>query len=142
MHTQKIHNLKELKEQAQKLVQEIKKPQIILLEGALSAGKTQLIRFMGEFLEVPSYEICSPSFSLINHYKSPQGPVIHVDLFRLKNKEDLESTGFWDIFTSPQIVFIEWADLLKEELPQKWNKLHISLKIISPEARTIQWQSV
>ncbi len=138
----KIHNLKELKQFAQQVVQEIKVPQLILMEGPLGVGKTQCVRFMSEYLGVSEKDICSPSFSLINTYKTKELHIAHIDLFRLQDKQDLESTGVWDVFLDSQIIFVEWANLLRVKWPDRWNKLIIIFEFSkSKSLRTIKWGS-
>ena len=116
----------------------------MLLDGPLGAGKTQLVCFMAESLGARREDIRSPAFSLINVYENPKGnDIYHVDLFRLKNLEELESTGFWDIFSNPCTVFIEWGSLLKkEELPPKWKKLFISFQFKDKEQRILSYQFI
>jgi len=153
-HQQLISNLGELQSLAKKLSLSIQPPQIVVLKGTLGVGKTQIVRFMGENLGIPKKDICSPSFSLINIYKSSLGSVTHMDLFRLKNIEDLESTGVGDVVLESQILFIEWSDELENPFLVRsflgefvnnihnlsWNVLCISLKFTqNTYERDITW---
>ena len=63
----------------------------VLLYGDLGAGKTVLVRGVGEALGISG--IRSPSFTLINEYDSDSGLVIHADLYRL---DDASSLGLED----------------------------------------------
>ena len=118
MKTQTIHNLKELKNLAVDLVKSFKSPQVILLEGPLAVGKTQMIKHMASELGCPQKEIQSPTFSLINVYSKAKGiSIYHADFYRLKTKQELEDTFFWDIFYEPAILFIEWPELIKKTTP-------------------------
>ena len=137
-----ISSLKDLKSLARDFVRGISPPQIVLLHGPLGVGKSQMVRFMGEALGVPEKDIQSPAFSLINIYESPLGPVSHVDLFRLKGREDLESTGFWDLFVDSAVIFIEWAELLQEELPSHWKKLYLFFEFSGKDQRILRWEKV
>lgn len=142
MQTKAIQNLKELQNICFELAQELEAPQLVLLKGSLAVGKSQMIRYMAEALGFPKEQICSPTFSLINVYKKPNKETIyHVDLFRLKNETELETTAFWDIFYSPTIVFIEWPELIKGKLPHLWNKLYIELLFLNnQESRILKWK--
>ena len=142
MQTKNIKNLKELKNNCVKLAKELAIPQLILLKGPLAVGKSQMIRYMVEALGFPKEQICSPTFSLINVYKKPNKEFIyHVDLFRLKNETELETTAFWDIFYLETMVFIEWPELIKEKLPPLWNKLYIELSFSNDqESRILKWR--
>ena len=71
----------------------------------------------------------SPAFSIQHVYGSDYGDIHHLDLYRLKDSEDLESTGFWDIFADGEktyLVIIEWADRLNLDcLPLAWNYIKL-----------------
>ena len=143
MQTKDIKNLEELNQISFELAKTFVVPQLVLLEGPLAVGKSQMIRYMTEALGFPKEDICSPTFSLINVYKKTNTESIyHVDLFRLKNEKELETTAFWDIFYSPTIVFIEWPDLVKKKLPARWNKLCIQLSFAKDKkSRILKWES-
>ena len=142
MQTKEIKNLEELKKKLFCFFQAFKIPQLILLEGPLAVGKSQMVYFMCRALGVFKQEFSSPTFSLINVYESgDKGPVYHIDFFRLKEEKELETTAFWDIFYSPSIVFIEWPELVKGKLPLMWNKLYIELSFSkNKESRILKWQ--
>lgn len=142
MQKKNIKNLEELKNICLDFAQELKVPQLVLLEGPLAVGKTQMIRYIVEALGFSKEQICSPTFSLINVYKKPnKKSIYHVDLFRLKNETELETTAFWDIFYSATIVFIEWPKLIKEKLPPLWNKLYIELNFSNDQcSRILKWK--
>ena len=134
MPLENISRLRQTEAVAEKLVKKFQYPQLVLLKGEMGSGKTQMVRFMCSALGCR--EVCSPAFTLVNIYSEG---VAHIDLYRLKNREDLESTGFWDLFTSSRLVFIEWADLLKEALPP-WNKLFLSFAFSSDGGRFLKWK--
>ena len=144
MQTKNIKNLEELQNICFDLAQELKIPQLVLLEGPLAVGKSQMIRYIIEALGFPKEQICSPTFSLINVYKKLNKETIyHIDLFRLKNEKELETTAFWDVFYFPTIVFIEWPQLIKEKLPPLWNKLYIELSFSNnQESRILKWKTI
>lgn len=130
--SQVIKNKKELASVVQKIVAYIKNsshPQnLLLLKGPLGVGKTEFVRMLAEELSLK--DVASPSFAIHHRYENDQGvSVDHVDLYRLKNEEDLESTGFWDLFAQPRgIVAIEWSDRLNSDfLPLQWNKIFVHM---------------
>ena len=119
-----------MRELARCLAREFSDRQIVLLEGAMGAGKTQLVKFLLE--EEVGADVCSPSFSIHNSYETAKGPVEHLDLFRLENEEDLESTGFWDLFSLPKaVILIEWSDRLADHtLPPNWTQFKLEIRTI------------
>jgi tRNA threonylcarbamoyladenosine biosynthesis protein TsaE len=138
-----IKNLDEMRDFALKianyLVQANLSRVLILLQGPMGAGKTQWTRYFLEALG--SSETASPSFAIHHRYPISQGggtyggQVDHFDLFRLTSEDDLESTGFWDLFLeSKGIVLVEWADRLADlglenQLPRAWNQMKITISI-------------
>lgn len=133
MTVENISRLSQLKALSHKMVKQFKNPQLVLLQGALGSGKSQTVRFMCEALGCS--EVHSPAFTLINTY---EGGITHIDLYRLNNPKDLESTGFWDVFVHSRLVFIEWADLLEESLPS-WPTLFLNFEMSPDGQRFLKW---
>ena len=89
--------------------------QIIAQYGDLGAGKTTLIKALVKALG-SNDSVSSPTFSLINEYKTRDGDTIyHLDLYRLKEENEAYDIGIEEILDSGSLKFIEW--------PQKINNL-------------------
>ena len=89
----------------------------ILLDGPLGAGKTAFARaFLRALSNNPALEVPSPSFTLVQTYDSPRGPVHHLDLWRLDGPAALDELG-WDEMTR-DIVLVEWPDRLGHLAPE------------------------
>lgn len=106
---------------------ELKRPCVVLLSGPLGAGKTQLVKWFLQEMNVQN--AVSPTFAIHQRYESRSGPVDHVDLYRLQSDKDLESSGFWDLLSEAQgLLFVEWAERLPETVwPLAWKKIFIKL---------------
>lgn len=104
--------------------------QILLLRGEVGSGKTQSVIWLAE--RFGAHDAASPSFALHNIYAiGGDQPVIdHFDLYRLRDDEDLESTGFWDVFEKNEgLILIEWSDRLNiSELPLQWAVLEVTIQ--------------
>ena len=62
------------------------RPAVIALEGDLGVGKTTLAKALCHGIGVRDLTaVTSPTFSLVQQYEAPRGPVVHVDLYRLKS---------------------------------------------------------
>lgn len=87
----------------------------VLLSGGLGAGKTLLTKGILNALEFDIDEVTSPSFTLVNLYKTQNSDVYHIDLWRLeKNTDAAFAVGLDEIFEDETaVVIIEWAEKLK-----------------------------
>lgn len=81
---------------------------VVLLEGALGAGKTALTQGIGAGLGVRG-AINSPTFTLLKEYAG-RLPLYHFDLYRIEDPEELFTLGFEDYFGGGGVCVVEWAD--------------------------------
>jgi tRNA threonylcarbamoyladenosine biosynthesis protein TsaE len=114
---------------------------ILGLIGDLGYGKTTL---MSELLKNFGCQLThSPTFSLVNKYQLDSRLwVYHIDLYRLKNAEEVDSSGFWDLFADDQAFFIiEWIDRIDvESLPLNFKKLLLTIQKNSDDSRIYKLQ--
>lgn len=91
---------------------------VLFLEGDLGAGKSVFARALiraltgDDELSVPS-----PTFTILQQYETPDFPIWHYDLYRLKDPAELEELS-WDDALSEGIVIIEWPERLYDMKPQ------------------------
>lgn len=97
---------------------------VILLAGDLGAGKTALARALIQTLCGASTEVPSPTFTLVQDYDSPFGPIHHFDLYRIEHPDEALEIGFEDAL-GDGVCLIEWPDRLAGLLPH--NALRIDL---------------
>ena len=108
---------------------------VVALIGELGTGKTCLTQGIARGIDVPErFRITSPSFTLINEY---QGRVMlyHFDLYRLTGIRDIEVMGYEEYLFGEGVTVIEWADKIKDILPEK--TLFISFKYLDENKREI-----
>lgn len=105
---------------------------VICLEGELGSGKTVFTKGFASALGIED-TITSPTFNIIKEYTNGEIPLYHMDVYRLEdNNEDI---GFKDYFNKGGITIIEWADIIKKELPKK--RLEIRFKVIDEDTRVL-----
>ena len=77
--------------------------------GELGAGKTAFTRGVvrGTGMEV---QVSSPTFSIVNEYRTPAGLIAHFDMYRILSEEELYGTGFYDYLDGKCIVVMEWSE--------------------------------
>ena len=88
---------------------------VLALIGPLGAGKTRFTQALFKAMGVDDY-VRSPSFTLVNEYRGSM-PMIHMDLYRLDNAEDIEDLGYEEYFFGKGVVVVEWADRALGYLP-------------------------
>ncbi len=109
----------------------------VALSGPLGSGKTVLIQGICQGLGV-KHLVTSPSFIIINEYQGEKFSVYHLDLYRLKNIQELMNLGYEEYFYSNGVCLVEWAEKAFELLPE--NRIEINLKILSENQREISIQ--
>ena len=108
---------------------------VVALIGELGTGKTCLTQGIARGIGVPEgSHVTSPSFTLINEYKGRM-MLYHFDLYRLRGRRDIEDMGYEEYFFGEGVSVIEWADKIKDILPEK--ALFISIKNLDENKREI-----
>lgn len=105
---------------------------VICLIGELGSGKTVFTKGFAKALGIEE-NITSPTFNIIKEYDSGEAPLYHMDVYRLEEAD--ESIGIRDYFTKGGVTIIEWADIIRDILPEK--RLEIKFKTIDEDTRVL-----
>lgn len=112
-----VENLEDLKKVAPDFLEAIKGRKIVAFNGEMGVGKTTFIATLVNCLGVNEWE-GSPTYSLVNEYRtSDHSKIFHFDLYRLKNEEEAYDMGIEELIYGPHFCFIEWAEKIKNLLP-------------------------
>lgn len=110
-----------------RLAKKLKKGDVLALVGNLGAGKTTLVKGIGQGLGIESKEVNSPSFVLLKKYNSGI-PLYHFDFYRIDKAKDSIGIGFEEFIFGDGISVIEWADRVKEFLPTEYLQIGLEFK--------------
>nr|BCX01323.1 MAG: hypothetical protein KatS3mg041_1369 [Bacteroidota bacterium] len=97
---------------------------IVALYGELGAGKTCLVQGICQQLGTGD-PITSPTFTLVQEYRSEGWPIYHLDLYRMKRLEELYEIGYEEYLFGEGICLIEWADRMEPLLPEEVWRVHL-----------------
>ena len=112
---------------------------IIGLSGELGSGKTSFVQGLAKGLDVPeNYYITSPTYSIIHEYPG-RIPLFHIDLYRVRVKDEIYETGLYEMLDRFGIFAIEWPDLLIKDLPADYLAIHF--KINDDDTRKISFKA-
>ena len=109
----------------------------VCLHGDIGAGKTAFTSLVCKYLDVKQ-RVTSPSFVILNEYKSGKLPVYHFDLYRLENEGVSTITDELSEYSEGKILtMVEWAEFSPDtELP--FDRLIVSINYMSENEREIK----
>ena len=114
----------ETRELGTRLAEKLKAGDVILLEGALGAGKSELARGIAKGLGVVE-TVTSPSFTILNVYESGRIPLYHFDWYRLESAEELFELGMDEYLGGDGIALVEWPERCPEAVPEDYLRIRI-----------------
>ena len=124
-----IPSLDKIDDAAQEFLGIMDDATIYAFYGEMGAGKTTFINALSKALGVEDDPTSSPSFSIINEYRSDTTAelIYHFDLYRLENLEEAFDIGVEDYFDSGALCFIEWPERIAGILPDDTVRVDISV---------------
>lgn len=97
---------------------EAKPGQVFCLHGDLGVGKTVFTKGFAKGLGVDEV-ISSPTFTIVSEYSTGEMPFYHFDVYRISEPEEMYEIGFEEYIYADGVCLIEWAELIKDILPEK-----------------------
>ena len=120
-----LSSLDELPTIAKKILEFVKKPSVLAFYGKMGAGKTTLIKEICKQLNIETV-VTSPTFALVNEYRSKNLTVYHFDFYRINKIEEIFDIGYEEYFYSGRFCFIEWPELAEALLPEEIIRVRIT----------------
>jgi len=109
----------------------------LALYGDLGAGKTAFVRGLASVV-TPDAHVCSPTYTIVNEYRSHGRTLCHLDLYRIEDEDDLYSIGFYDY--EGVMMAAEWCEKAPYALPEQ--HLRIRIERIGDESRSITIEEI
>ncbi len=101
--------------------------------GDVGAGKTAFAKLVCKYLQVKE-KVTSPSFVILNEYKSGEIPVYHFDLYRLENEGIKTIINELEEYSEGKILtFVEWAQFSRDTLP--FDRIELNINYIDENKR-------
>ena len=101
---------------------------IVLLHGDLGVGKTVFTKGFAAGLGVEE-PVNSPTFTIIQIYESGRLPLYHFDVYRIADVEEMDEIGYEDYFFGDGVCLIEWAELIRDILPEQCVEVTITKEL-------------
>lgn len=88
----------------------------VALFGEMGVGKTAFVR--GFATALGCRNVKSPTYTLVNEYRTDSLPLFHFDMYRVESEDDLYSIGFDDYLVREGICLTEWSERIEGEIPE------------------------
>lgn len=98
--------------------------QVLTLTGDLGVGKTVFTQGLAEGLGIEE-PVNSPTFTIVQVYEEGRLPFYHFDVYRIGDVEEMDEIGYEDYIYGDGVSLIEWADLIREILPEHYTEVKI-----------------
>ena len=125
----------ETRQLGERIAARLKPGDVLLLEGDLGAGKSELTRGIARGLGVTE-TVTSPSFTILNVYESGRCPLYHFDWYRLESAEELYELGMDEYLGGDGIAVVEWPEMCPDAVPE--NAVRIRLEAAGENERKIE----
>ncbi len=138
-HEIRINSLKDIDKSAEQFLSEIGNNKLIAFYAPMGAGKTTFTTALCHRLGVREDAISSPTFAIVNEYKSVSGATIyHFDFYRITKISEALDIGVYDYIDSGNMCIMEWPENIEEILPEE--TLRVNISVNPDKSRTISWE--
>ncbi len=139
------HNVEQTIQLGIDWAKEAKAGTVFAFIGELGCGKTQIVKGLAKGLGI-NQQITSPTFAIVNEYKTDGLWFVHIDLYRLDGVNDIHNIGLDEFLNERAIVAIEWAEKWfgildkKSQLPNGLKYRQAILTAINESERKIEYE--
>ena len=139
LHTVTIKDLGGIDAAAREFLAQIGDSSLVAFHAPMGASKTTFITALCRVLGVREDAVSSPTFAIVNEYRSPsRGSIFHFDFYRIEKPSEALDIGFYDYIDSGCLCLMEWPENIEEILPEE--TLHVHIRVLPDESRVISWE--
>jgi tRNA threonylcarbamoyladenosine biosynthesis protein TsaE len=131
---QRTFTLDEIQPIAEEFLQRIGDHKVIAFHGGMGAGKTTFIRAVCAIKRVEG-AVSSPTYSIINEYEGNGERIFHIDLYRLKDEQEVLQAGVEECLYSGDLCMVEWPERAAPLFPA--GTVHVYLDVVDQFTRRI-----
>ncbi len=133
-----IPNLESIDDAAKEFLKRTEGNSVIAFYAPMGAGKTTFTSALCRALGVRNDAVSSPTFAIVNEYRSAAGePIYHFDFYRIDNIAEALDIGFYDYIDSGCLCLVEWPENIEQILPLDALRVHITVQ--RDGSRTLEW---
>jgi tRNA threonylcarbamoyladenosine biosynthesis protein TsaE len=125
----------ETKQIGKEFAKSLKTGDVVVLTGDLGSGKTKFTEGVLSFFGLED-EISSPTFTIVNEYVKDDVAIFHFDVYRLEDVDEFYAIGGEEYFDKG-ISLIEWGEMIKDALPNKFIHVKFSRDLENENQRII-----
>ena len=118
-----IYKLSEIEKASNFVLKNINRD-VILITGEVGTGKTTLIKEYCKLIGVEEI-VNSPTYTLINEYQNKSRKIVHMDLYRVKDINEINELGLFE-YLENNIVIIEWPEIILKMIDIKYSLINIT----------------
>lgn len=138
-HSITIPDLSRIGDAARSFLQQTQGHSLIAFYAPMGAGKTTFTTALCKELGVDGDAVSSPTFSIVNEYRTKSGEsVFHFDFYRINRIAEALDIGFYDYIDSGCLCLMEWPENIEEILPEE--TLRVSIGVNPDGSRTLSWE--
>ena len=134
-----IQDLQSIDNVAAQFLEEIGDDRLVAFYAPMGAGKTTFTTAICRVLGVADDAVSSPTFSIVNEYRTASGDsLFHFDFYRINKIAEALDIGFYDYIDSGCLCIMEWPENIEEIIPEE--TLKVSIQVADDGSRTLSWE--
>lgn len=134
-----IENIGQIDKAAAEFLKLIGDRRLIAFHAPMGAGKTTFTAALCRALGVQEDAIGSPTFAIVNEYRTRSGEAVyHFDFYRITKPEEALDIGLWDYLDSGSLCLMEWPENVEGLLPEE--TLEVGITVRPDGARVLEWK--